>query len=56
MNSWPYMLDALADDARITAFNPGQSPPPVSTPTASGVLLETIRCRRAALISRAGRA
>ena len=32
MNSCPYSLTPFRTTARITAFNPGQSPPPVSTP------------------------
>src|SRR4051794_4564995 len=31
-NSCPYMPAPLRTTARMTAFNPGQSPPPVSTP------------------------
>src|SRR6478736_4166249 len=32
-NSKPYSLTPLRTTARMTAFRPGQSPPPVSTPT-----------------------
>src|SRR5487761_1198679 len=32
-NSNPYSATPLRTTARITAFRPGQSPPPVSTPT-----------------------
>src|ERR1700734_3462676 len=32
-NSYPNSWDPRRTSARITAFNPGQSPPPVSTPT-----------------------
>src|SRR5829696_1188771 len=31
-NSWPYSETPLRTTARMTAFRPGQSPPPVSTP------------------------
>src|SRR6202012_1020343 len=32
-NSYPYSCTPLRTTARITAFRPGQSPPPVRTPT-----------------------
>src|SRR5262249_52833213 len=38
-NSYPYSGIPFRTSARMTAFSPGQSPPPVSTPTRMGATL-----------------
>src|SRR5258708_32297126 len=38
-NSYPYSCTPLRTTARMTAFRPGQSPPPVRTPTLMGPTL-----------------
>src|SRR5581483_4986117 len=38
-NSRPYSCTPLRTTARITAFRPGQSPPPVRTPTRMAITL-----------------
>src|SRR6266702_4286376 len=38
-NSYPYSGVPVRTSARMTAFSPGQSPPPVSTPTRMGATL-----------------
>src|SRR2546430_13600684 len=52
-NSRPYSCTPLRTTARITAFNPGQSPPPVSTPTRMATTLVARRLARMAA-ARAG--
>src|SRR5262249_25759997 len=39
VNSYPYSCVPRRTSARMTAFSPGQSPPPVSTPTRIGATL-----------------
>ena len=41
-NSKPYSATPLRTTARITAFSPGQSPPPVSTPTRMKIPLDSL--------------
>ena len=43
MNSWPYSRSPRRTSARITAFRPGQSPPPVSTPILMAAFLPASR-------------